>query len=212
MPEEQSIEQELEQTVKKSETIIDKTIDFLFSNNPKKWLLLIVLLGGILRFFLANNISALGDEMVHGPHIIGFLNSGLISTIAHSPLWFYLGDLVFQVLPVTMFTVRFLSFFYGIMTIIVIYLLGAKIFNKKIALLGSFFLAVSFFTIRYTLAEMDLAAIFFLITAVYLFLLAHEKNKFPYMAAICIGIASLIKTLALFFVPAFLFAFFIFKK
>ena len=43
-------------------------------------------------------------------------------------------------------------------------------------------------------------------------MLAVEKQKFPLLAAICIGIASLIKTLSLFFVPAFLIGFFLFNK
>lgn len=192
--------------------VFDSTLDFIFSKDPRKWLILIVFLGAILRFLVARNISALGDEMVHGPHAIGFLHSGLISTFAHSPLWFYLTDIVFKFFNVTMFSARFLSFFYGILTILVIYLIASKIFSKKIALFSAFLLSVSFFTIRYTLMEMDLALIFFLISAIYFFMVAMEKDKFPWLAAVCIGIASLIKTLSLFFVPAFLIAFFLFNR
>ncbi|MCK5043456.1 glycosyltransferase family 39 protein [Candidatus Pacearchaeota archaeon] len=192
--------------------LLDSTLDFIFSKDPRKWLILIVFLGAILRFLVARNISALGDEMVHGPHAIGFLHSGLISTFAHSPLWFYLTDIVFKFFNVTMFSARFLSFFYGTLTILVIYLIASKIFNKKIGLFSAFLLSVSFFTIRYTLMEMDLALIFFLVSAIYFFLIAMEKGKFPWLAAVCIGIASLIKTLSLFFIPAFLIAFFLFKK
>ena len=74
----------------KKPSFIDKLVDFVFSDDKRKWLILIFLLGAILRFIVARNISALGDEMVHGPHAIGFLHSGLISTILHSSLWFYL--------------------------------------------------------------------------------------------------------------------------
>jgi len=202
------------QTSEKSnfDRFIDSFLNFIFSKNPKKWLIPIIFLGAILRFLVARNISALGDEMVHGPHAIGFLHSGLISTFAHSPLWFYLTDIFFKLFGVTIFSARFLSFFYGILTILVIYLIASKIFNKKVGLLSAFLLSVSFFTIRYTLMEMDLSALFFLVFAVYLFIISMEKGKFPLLAAICIGIASLIKTLSLFFVPAFLIAFFLFNK
>ncbi len=194
--------------IKKS--ILDRSIDFIFSNDERRWLILIFILGVILRFFVANNVSFLGDEMVHGPHIIGFLHSGLISTFAHSPLWFYLGDMVFKIFEVTAFSTRFLSFFYGSLSILLVYLITVKIFNIRVALLSSFLFSVSYFTIRYTLAEMDHSASFFLLFAIYFFITQNEKGKFPYLAAVCLGLASLIKTLSLFFVPAFLIAFLIF--
>jgi hypothetical protein len=195
----------------KVDSYVDSTVNFFFSKDPRKWLILIVFLGALLRFLVASNISALGDEMVHGPHIMGFIQSGLISTILHSPLWFYLGDLFVSIFGISMFSLRFTSFFYGTLSIIAVYLIASKVFHKKIALYSSFLLAVSFFTIRYTLMEMDLSALFFLLFAIYFFIQSLERSRFPLMAAVCIGVAALIKTLALFFVPAFLIGFFLFR-
>ena len=205
----------MEELGKKEENKIDKSINsfvnFIFSKDERKWLILIVFLGAILRFLMARNVSALGDEFIHGPHAIGFLHSGLISTILHCPLWFYLTDIAMRIFGVTMFSTRFLSLFYGTLSILVVYLISSKIFDKRIGLISAFLLSISFYTIRYTLIEMDLSALFFLILAIYLFIISLEKNKFPYLAAVCIGLASLIKTLSLFFVPAFLIGFFIFN-
>src|SRR3989344_8071919 len=145
-----------EKEKQKPNKILDSSINFIFSNNPLKWLLLITILGAFLRFLMARNVSALGDEMVHGPHAIGFLHSGLISTIAHSPLWFYLTDIFMRLLGVTVFSARFLSFFYGSLSILIVYLISSRIFTKKIGLISSFLLSVSYFSIRYTLMEMDL--------------------------------------------------------
>ena len=158
---------------------LDSTLDFIFSKDPRKWLILIVFLGAILRFLIARNISALGDEMVSAPHIFGFLQSGLLSTIHQAPLSFHLSDLAQLIFNGSLFSVRFLSFFYGTLSIIVIYLIASKMFNKKVALISAFLLSVSYFTVRYTLAEMDLSAIFFLISAVYFFMVSMEKGKFP---------------------------------
>jgi len=207
---EQKKQTELEN--KKEKSIVDKLINFIFSNDERKWLLLIFILGVILRFLVANNISLLGDEAVHGPHTMGFLSSGLISSFAHSPLWFALTDFCFKFLAITIFSVRFLSFFYGSLSILLVFLITKKIYTKKAALLSAFLLSVSFFTIRYTLIEMDLSALFFLLLAVYSFILAMENKRFPWLAAVCIGLAALIKTLSLFFVPAFIIAFFLFTK
>lgn len=195
----------------KIDRFIDSAIDFLFEKNAK-WLLFIFLLGVVLRFIIVRNISVLGDEMVHGPHAIGFLHSGLISTFAHSPLWFYLTDIAMKIFGVTIFSTRFLSFFYGSLSILVVYMIARRIFNNKIALISSFLLSVSFYTIRYTLMEMDLSAIFFMLMAMYFFIVSAENKKFPVLAAVCIGLAALIKTLSLFFVPAFLIGFFILNK
>ncbi len=209
---EKQTEEKKEQDSKKQKTIIDKVIDFAFSNDERKWLIIILLFGAVLRFFAARNISLLGDEAIHGPHIIGFLHSGLISTFAHSPLWFYLGDIAIKFLGISVFSLRFLSFFYGTLSILLVYLIAKKIFNAKTGLISAFLLSISFFTIRYTLMEMDLAALFFLLVAVYAFILSMENKKFPWLAAVAIGLAGLIKTLSLFFVPAFLIAFFLFSK
>ncbi|MBU0957629.1 MAG: glycosyltransferase family 39 protein [Nanoarchaeota archaeon] len=202
----------MEEEEKKSNGILDKTIDFMFSNDKRKWLVLIFILGIVLRFIFVRNISALGDEMVHGPHAIGFLHSGLISTIAHSPLWFYLTDLAHLIFGVTMFSSRFLSFFYGSITIILIYLISSKVFSRRVGILSAFVMAISYYHIRFTLMEMDVALIFFMLLAAYSFILSMEKGKFPYLAAIAIGVAALIKTLSLFFVPAFIIGFFIFNN
>lgn len=194
------------------ESALDKTIDFIFSKSNLKWLVLIVILGAVLRFLTASNIAPLADEMVHGPHAIGFLHSGLYNTIFEAPLWFYLSDIFFRILGVSMFATRFASFFFGIFCILLVYLISAKIFDKKTALISSFMIATSYFLVRYTLAEMDLTASFFLLSALYFFILSMEKGKFPYLSAIALGLGGLTKTLALFFVPAFLVSFFIFTK
>ncbi|HRZ85792.1 MAG TPA: glycosyltransferase family 39 protein [Candidatus Paceibacterota bacterium] len=214
------IKKESESNQKESNSIkkdkkpaLDRLIDLLFSNDERKWLLLILILGIILRFLAASNLSPVhADEMVHGPHSIGFLHSGLISTILHSPLWFYLSDIFMKVLGVTMFSMRFSSFIFGSLSIIFIYLIGSKAFNKKVGLISSFFFAISYFLFFYTIAEMDVTAIFFLLAALYSFIISLENDRFPYFSAIFIGLAALVKTLSLFFVPAFLLGFFLFKK
>ena len=190
----------------------DKIVDFIFSDKSIKWFFLILILGIILRFLTASHIAPLADEMVHGPHAIGFLHSGLYNTIFEAPLWFYLSDIFFKILGITMFSTRFLSFFFGIFTIILVYLIASRIFTKKIALLSSFLLATSYFIVRYTLAEMDLTASFFIISSIYFFIIAVEKGKFPYLSAVCLGLGGLSKTLSLFFVPAFIIAFFVFTN
>jgi hypothetical protein len=197
---------------KEKKGAIDRFVDFLFSNDSRKWLIFILLLGILLRFLVANNVSPIADEMVHAPHSIGILESGVIGRIWQSITWSYLTDVSYNLFGVTLFSMRFLSFFYGSLSILLIYLIGAKMFGRRIGLIAAFLLAVSYFVVRYTLAEMDASAIFFLLIATYDILISHPKKKFPYIAAISLGVASLIKTLSLFFLPAFFILFFLLDK
>ena len=77
--------------------IIDKSIDFIFSEDSRKYLLLILILGVILRFIAALNVAPIADEMVHGPHAIGIIGSNAINHQNQAPIWFYLTDLSYKI-------------------------------------------------------------------------------------------------------------------
>tara|TARA_Y100000310_G_scaffold342413_1_gene445573 strand:+ start:1331 stop:3130 length:1800 start_codon:yes stop_codon:yes gene_type:complete len=193
---------------------LDKFLDFILTKNTAKYLTLIVLLGAVLRYFVVKNISFLGDEMVHGPHAINMWSSGLISTVLESPTWFYLTDIAHKILGVTIFSTRFLSFFYGTLSILALYLLTKLIFNKKTALLASSLFAVSAFQIRYTLIEMDHSMTFFLLMGTYFFIkhFKEEKESYLYISALLLGTGVLIKTITAYFIPPLIIFYFILKK
>lgn len=190
--------------------IIDTTLNFFFSKDPRKWLVLIMILGFILRFLATSNVSPhVADEMVHGVHAIGITDSGIINLQNQSPLWFYLTDLAYKVFGVNSFGARFLSFFFGLLSIPLLYLITKKLFNTKVALISAFLLAISSFHIRYALIEMDEAMIFFILFAFYYFMNGIEKKqKFVLPVFILLAVAMLIKPITLMFIPAFALYFF----
>lgn len=187
----------------------DKLVDFLFSKNNIKWLVLIILFAAILRFLITNNINFLGDEMVHGPHAIGILKTNVLSRMTQSIVWFYLTDISYKIFGVTGFSSRFLSWFFGIFSIPLVYLLGKEFYNKKTGLVAAFFLGISAYTIRYTLIEMDIPAVFFVLLASLFFIRKAKIGKFSYVAAFFLGIGILIKASVLFFIPGFLIWFYL---
>lgn len=200
--------------VKSFSSILDKIINFFFSRDKRRYLLLALILGFILRFIVANNASPLADEMVHGPHAINILSSGTLNLQNQAPLWSYLTDIAYRFFGVNAISARFLSLFFGFFTILLIYLIAKMLFNEKIAIISSFLLAISAFTIRYTLIEMDIAMMFFVLLATYLFIRGMKNEKFPILTFVFIGIATLIKPIAITFIPGFVFyfAFVFFKK
>ena len=190
--------------------IFDKTLNFIFSKDPRKWLVLIMILGFILRFLATSNVTpAVADEMVHGVHAIGYSDAGILNAQNQCPLWFYLTDLAYKVFGVNSFGARFLSFFFGLLTIPLLYLITKKLFNTKVALISAFLLAISSFHIRWALIEMDEAMIFFILFAFFYFINGIEKKqRFTLPVFIFLAIAMLIKPITVVFIPAFAFYFF----
>ena len=197
-----------EESNKKS-SILDKTIDFIFSKDKRKWLVLFLIIGIILRLIVANNVPPLADEMVHGSHAINIISSGVINEQNECPVWFYLTDLVYRFLGVNGISARFLSIFFGTLTILLVYLISKRLFNEKIALISSFLLAISAFHIRYALMEQDEAMMFFVLLAFYYFVKdLEEKNKITFPVFVFMAIAFLIKPIAVTFIPAIVIYFF----
>jgi len=197
------------------ENFLNRTIDFIFSNDPRKYLILILILGAILRFIAVENITPIADEMVHGSHAIGIIGSHAISHQNECPVWFYLTDIAYKIFGVNAFSARFLSFFFGLLTIIIIYMIAKRIFNSpKIALISAFILAVSSYYIRYALMEMDEAMMFFVLLSFYLFIKGLDKQKVSYLTFVFISVAVLIKPIALTFIPGFVlyFIFLLYKE
>ncbi|MEK6928699.1 MAG: glycosyltransferase family 39 protein [Nanoarchaeota archaeon] len=196
----------------KINAVLDKTIDFLFKNKKLVIILLIFLIGIIFRYIAALNVEPNADEMVHGPHAVGIIDSGVIGRIWQSILWSYMTDVFHQIFGVSMLTSRSLSLIFGSLAIILIYLIGKEISGERAAIIASFLLAISSFSIIYTIIEMDLPAVFFVLLGTLFFIKRIKKDgKLSLLAAFFIGIASLIKTLSLFFVPAFLLFYFFHK-
>lgn len=198
---------------KKRKYSSDLLIDFIFKHKTFFLLLAVFFLGILLRYFAAINVEPNADEMVHGSHAIGIIASGFIGRVWQSILWSYLTDFFIHFFGVSMFSTRILSFLFGSLTLLLVYLLGKELFDKKVAILGAFLLAISPFHIIYTLIEMDLAAIFFILFAALLFLKRLKKDKkLSLLAGVFLGVAALIKTLALFFVPSFILFYLIYNK
>ncbi|MCW8965531.1 MAG: glycosyltransferase family 39 protein [Candidatus Pacearchaeota archaeon] len=186
------------------EKYFDKILTFFLSNDSRKWLVLIIILGFILRFIVASNGYNLADEFIHGTHAINFIEKGSISHMTQCPLWFYLTSIFYSIFGVHQITMRMMSLLFGTFSIIPLYLLTKLLFNKRVALLASFLLAISPFVIRYTLSYMDQSMIFFILFAIYLFIKKFkEEERISLLAAVMLGLAALIKIIAANFIFVF---------
>ena len=166
----------------------------------KKWLVAILILGVLLRAIIASNVTPVADEMVHATHAMGIAALKPLSTMTQGPLWFYLTDFAYLLFDVTLFSSRFLAFFFGSLSIVLTYMIGKIIFNEKSGLVAAFLLAISTFHIGWMTAYMDEAMMFFILFAIYYFIKEYkERGEVSLIAAIFLGIAIQIKIITFVF-------------
>lgn len=88
------------------------------------------------------------------------------------------------------FSVRFTSVFYGILAIFALYFLAKEMFNKRVALLSSFFLAISPWHIHFSRIGFQLiSSVFWVILSLYLFVKSLKNFNFYPLVVISLMIA-----------------------
>src|SRR3989338_4418275 len=170
----------------------------LFSANPTTLIIIIFLIGLLLRFLVASNLTPVEDEMVHGVHALGFSKLAPLSTMTQGPIWYYLTDYAYRIFGVSLLTARFLS-------IILVYLIASRLFSKKAGLIAAFLLAVSAFHITWTASYQDQTMMFFILLASYFFIKEYQTTKkISLLSALFLGIAELVKIITGVFVIVFI--------
>lgn len=195
-------------------SIIDKSIDFVFSKDNRKWVLLLVILGLIIRIISALHHPFYADEMVHGTHTIGFIDSGKLQIMDEDAVWFWMNDFFMGIFGTTVFGLRFFAILMGSLSIILIYLIGKQVFNEKIALIASFIFTFSPFQIIHIEGLMDIPMEFFALFALYSLIMFFktDKMRFFYLIWISLGVAIMVKQIALFFIPALIISLIYYNK
>ncbi len=178
-------------------SIFDRIIDFIFSNDYRKWLLLIVFFGFLFRLINVKNRLVSGDSPHFMINSLNFLNSGLLSLWGQSSfLWYAFTDIFFRIFGVTQFTSRFSSLLFGTATIIVMYLFVKEFSgNKKIALISALIYAFAPAFIFHTTDEQDISTLFFIITTFYYLIkgLNNKSKKYLIFSGVLFGVASMWK-------------------
>src|SRR3989344_9695485 len=192
---------------------LDNVLDFIFTKNNVKYLVILFLIGFILRAIVASNLAPNADEMLHAPHAINFINSGKLQIMDQDPIWFFLTDLSYKIFGVSLFSARFLAVLFGSLSIIVLYLLTSLLYNKKLALISSILLTLSSFHISMSLAEMDVAMVFFVLLSLFFFVksLKEKNERLLILCYVFLGIAVLVKQIAITFIPVLIISYIYYK-
>lgn len=188
------------------ENFLNKFINFIFSNDSRKWLILIFFLGLILRFIAVSNNSPVADEMVHGSHALGVSNLAPLSTMTQGPIWFYLTDYSYRIFGVHLWSGRIMSLFFGSMSIIAVFLLTSLFFSRRTAIISAFLFAISSYQMLWARIYMDEALLFFVLISSYLFIKDYKtKGYITPLSGLFLGIGLLIKIISGVFIVVFAF-------
>jgi len=183
----------------------------------KKYLLIILFIGSILRIYAAINAPITNtDELLYMDIAVGTTSSAWerLSTLFHGPLYFYLVDFSFRLFGTSYLSARMVPLIFSILSIPLIYIIGSTLYDRRIGLYASFIFAVSNVgTIFGTMAIFDPIVSTFILLTMALLILYAKNNRNLYLGGFFASLALAINTklIALYFLPA-LALLFIFQK
>lgn len=175
----------------------------------------ITLLGFLLRWIGAMNLEVGADEMHFVTHAINFLSAGrLITYDQSSGLWFAFTDLMYGLFGRGHMQSRLGALLFGTLSIPVLYLLSKEFFGRTIGLAAALVLALAPFHILSTVAEMDVMAMFFVLTGMLAFMKGLKGGRLFYyvLSGASLGLSIYLKVYPVLFVPSMLLYFIYFQK
>ncbi|MDP3948310.1 MAG: glycosyltransferase family 39 protein [bacterium] len=144
------------------------------------------------------------DEAWYGEIARNILNSGDLINLTwnnnpyfdHPPTGFWLMALTYKIFGVNEFWTRLPSVVSGIISIIVLYLLGKKLFNPLVGLLSGIALSSAiWFIFRSRSGNLDIILTMFFLLTILLAVKAVESKKYIYPFAISLALLFLTKTM-----------------
>lgn len=181
------------------------------------WLLLIILLLAVfLRVYKLDTVppSLFGDEVDVGYQAYSILKTGkdlsgqflpfYIKSLAESraPLYIYSSVLFVSIFGLNEWGVRLPAVFWGIISILGIFLLTRELFNQKAALFASLLLSLSPWHLQYSRASFEVTMLLsFIILGIYFFTKGLKNNFWLFLASLFFGLSFYIYSTATVFTP-----------
>lgn len=169
------------------------------------WVVILILSLTLPLFFYKLGQSSLvsWDEAWYAEIARNILRSGDIFNLSfngksyydHPPVGFWAMALSFSLFGVNEFTARLPSATFGFITLILVYLLGKKLFNRTVGFCASLSLSSAFwFIYRSRSGNLDITLTMFFVLTIYLAILAAERTKFLIPFLISLALLLQVKT------------------
>ena len=119
------------------------------------WLIAILALGSVLRFYHLDFQSPWLDEIhtlneANPKTPISSLYDSILGSEQMPPLYFFIIYLLFKIFGYTIYVARFFSAIVGLLSIYYLYALGKELIGKKVGLVAAFLLSINFFHIYHS--------------------------------------------------------------
>jgi 4-amino-4-deoxy-L-arabinose transferase-like glycosyltransferase len=191
-------------------------------------LLVIILVTIFLRVYQLNTVppELFGDEIDVGYQSYSILKTGkdlhnrflpfYIRSLSEyrTPLYIYSTVPFIAIFGLNEWGVRLPAAFWGVISIIGLFLLTRKLFNTKTALLSALLLAISPWHLQYSRASFEVTMLLaFEVFAVYFFILATKRPYYLILSLILFGLTPYIYSTAVVFTPLiFIWLLFVYRK
>jgi len=184
--------------------LIDKYKRNILKNIDNYLIYLIILLGLFLRLYKLDNIPAeIWGDIVEGMDFMTPILEGKFPfhyVLGNGPIFFYIASLFSLIVGFNFLALKVTSVVFGLLLVFGGYLFARELFNKEIALITAFLLAVSKWPVIYSRLGLMNIMIPTVISYIFYFLLKSINNKNPTFLLYC----SLLLGLGLYIYPAFI--------
>lgn len=150
--------------------------------NKSFWILAgILLLGTILRLYKLGVHAIWFDEACSVTMSLNELNTHyFLNSFNYKPIYFLFLKLWIYIFGVGEFWLRLPSVIFAIISLLVIYLIGQKILNKKVGLIATFLLTISCFNIYHSQQTRQFTLMVLLVLLSYLYFINILKKNNPW--------------------------------
>lgn len=177
---------------------------------------LILILAIFLRTFRLDSLppALFGDEIDVGYQAYSLLKTGNDLTGRflpfypkslsefRTPLYIYSAVPFVGIFGLNEWGVRLPAVFWGLISVIGIFLLGKKLFDTRIGLIAMFLMAISPWSLQFSRASFEATMLLsFIIFGVYFFLIGLSKNRYFLLSAVSLVLSIYIYSTAVVFVP-----------
>lgn len=177
---------------------------------------LILILAIFLRVYRLDNVppALFGDEIDVGYQAYSLWETGrdltgrfmpfYIKSLSEfrTPLYIYSAVPFVGIFGLNEWGVRLPAAFWGIISIIGIFLVARKLFNTRVALIAMFLVSISPWHLQYSRSSFEVTMLLsFIIFGVYFFLLSLTKNRYLFLSVVLLVSSIYIYSTAVAFVP-----------
>ncbi len=184
-------------------------LQYLGSSKILPILLIFFVSLSLIFISLGSNHLIVWDEAIYAKISSNMVETGNYLTMSwrdgsswyeKPPLYMWLSALLIDMFGFSSLAVRFPSAFFGLLTVLVVYQLSSKMFDRKVGVISSLALVTTTHFLYYTRSSMlDVTATFFITLAIYLYYLFSRSFElrykwfFVFLSGLSLGLAVMTK-------------------